>query len=85
MDLALNNLQLLICHKTKQNQTKQNIIFVLSSRYITYLLQQFDFYEIIKEVLFEKLVNELVYLTYFKLGYSWYYVVLKCRDLILGF
>ena len=26
MDLALNNLQRLICHKTKQNQTKPKIV-----------------------------------------------------------
>ena len=28
-DLALNNLQCLICHKTKPNQTKPNICFLL--------------------------------------------------------
>ena len=29
MDLALNNIQWLICHKTKPNQTKQNHIYLI--------------------------------------------------------
>ena len=44
-DLAINNLQLLICHKTKPNQTKPNQILTLSfslySRSLTPLALQF--------------------------------------------
>ena len=35
MDLALNNLQLLICHETKSNQTKILFIFFVSSSVVT--------------------------------------------------
>ena len=35
MDLALNNLQRLICHKTKPNQTKPNLTFVETPQHNT--------------------------------------------------
>ena len=41
MDLALNNLQRLICHKTQQtkpNQTKQNDAYVHTQHLHTYLI-----------------------------------------------
>ena len=34
MDLALNNLQWLICHKTKPNQTKPSLILLPGPLYI---------------------------------------------------
>ena len=40
MDLALNNLQRLICHKTKPNQTNQIELLALSNR-ITSVYEQY--------------------------------------------